>query len=148
SDANVTALAEAGTVGIVANTGDFGASPSFTFTKTNVSGSEITIANHGFATGDQVLYTADTPIGNLTSGQTYFVIRDSANTLRLATSPQNALNGIAITFNTATIGTSDAQVLSPVNAQGTGNTQSFAASAVDYPDSEFDVANHGFTTGQ
>ena len=51
----------------------------------------IVINGHGLSTGQRVTYQTDgTPITGLTSGQDYYVIRLDADTIRLATTAQNA----------------------------------------------------------
>jgi flagellin len=49
-----------------------------------VADDTITITGHGFVTGDQVVYTSGTAITNLTSTNTYSVIRIDDNTIKLA----------------------------------------------------------------
>ena len=62
--------------------------------------------NHGMNTGDKVRYTTSgVAHGGLTSGTDYYIIRDSANTFRLATSASNANSGIAATLTKLGTGT-------------------------------------------
>ena len=58
----------------------------------------ITIPNHGFSLGELVEYDTGggDPIGGLTSGSPYYIISVDGNTLKLATSLNNANNGTAI----------------------------------------------------
>jgi hypothetical protein len=74
----------------------------------DLSANTITITNHGLVTGNQIVYTngGGTSIGGLTSGTTYFVIRDSSSVIRLASSSANALAGTAIDLSTGAVGTS------------------------------------------
>ncbi len=74
-----------------------GSTGTQTFTASAVSGNEIMAANHGFVTGQQVVYTAaNQPIVGLASGQTCYVIVVDANHFELATSAANAAARIAI----------------------------------------------------
>jgi 6-phosphogluconolactonase (cycloisomerase 2 family) len=74
-----------------------GSTGTQTFNSSAVSGNEITAANHGFVTGQQIVYTAgNQAIGGLASGQTYYVIAVDANHFELATSAANAAAGVAI----------------------------------------------------
>src|SRR5262249_15405177 len=61
----------------------------------HTSNNDIIIPNHGFNTGDAVTYTytggLSDPIGGLTSGQTYFVIKVDSNTIQLASSYYQAV---------------------------------------------------------
>lgn len=75
-------------------------SKTFTANSTMVSttAETITIAEHGFATGDRVLYLnggGTAPTG-LTSNTAYFVISANENAVKLATTLANALAGTAI----------------------------------------------------
>lgn len=57
----------------------------------------ITYTNHKFETGDEVIYTSGgTDITNLTDGNTYFIRKIDANTIRLATTLTNAQAGTTI----------------------------------------------------
>ena len=57
----------------------------------------FTISNHGFVTGDKVNYDADTTAASgLTDGADYYVIKLNDNSFQLATSLENAGEGIAI----------------------------------------------------
>ena len=64
----------------------------------NTSTEVITISNHGLATGDQITYNngGGTSITGLTYGTTYYAIRVSANTIKVALTYSNALNSSAI----------------------------------------------------
>jgi hypothetical protein len=70
---------------------------SFTFqadaTGINDTNNTITIANHGFSTGQEVVYTnagVGTNIQNLATTYTYYVIKVDVNTIALATTATNA----------------------------------------------------------
>lgn len=70
---------------------------TFTAADVNLSNNRITIASHGYQTSDPVIYTrSGTTVTPLVDGTTYYVIRVNANTIRLATSATNALNGTGI----------------------------------------------------
>lgn len=62
------------------------------------SAETITLTGHPFVTGDQVTYSdgSGTAIGGLTDGGTFFVIKVDANTIKLATTLNNANAGTAI----------------------------------------------------
>jgi hypothetical protein len=74
----------------------------------------ITKTAHGFITGDKVTYGngGGTSITGLTDGTDYFVIKVSANTLKLASSYANALAGTAVNLTVVGVGTS--HTLTPV----------------------------------
>ena len=61
----------------------------------NTSTEVITITNHKFVSGNQVVYSngGGTSIGNLTSGNKYFVHTVSANTIKLTNTYANAIAG-------------------------------------------------------
>ena len=73
----------------------------------NSSTEVITLTDvHPLKTGDAVVYTAGaTTIGNLTTGQTYYVIRQSQTQIKLATSYANAVAGTVINLTSAGTGT-------------------------------------------
>ena len=58
----------------------------------------ITITDHGFSTGDRVVYSdgGGTVITGLSDETTYYVQRTGANTLKLATSQENAYSGTVV----------------------------------------------------
>jgi len=58
----------------------------------------ITITAHGFSTGDRVVYSdgGGTVITGLSDETTYYVQRTGANTLKLATSQENAYTGTVV----------------------------------------------------
>ena len=58
----------------------------------------ITYVAHGFSTGDKVTYTdgGGTAVVGLVDGGTYYIIKTSDNTFKLATSYANATGGTAI----------------------------------------------------
>lgn len=64
----------------------------------------ITVNNHGFKTTDPVSYSVVTgsTVGGLSNGSTYYVIRVTDNTIKLATSAANAIAGSEINLTTAT----------------------------------------------
>jgi hypothetical protein len=74
----------------------------------NAGSGVITKAAHGFATGDKVTYTdgGGTSVGGLVDGGTYYVIRLTSSTLKLAATYANATAGsptaIAITDGVGT----------------------------------------------
>ncbi|MCU0255242.1 MAG: hypothetical protein MUF60_00715, partial [Vicinamibacterales bacterium] len=106
--ARVTALGVNGTV--TAYTGGFsGANGSDSATTANnkeflgsaldATSGRITVAGHGFSTGDRVVYGADrAALGGLSTGQRYFVISDGANQFRLAATLEDAQADRALTL--------------------------------------------------
>ena len=53
-------------------------------TEFNIINDTITSPNHGYRTGDKLLYTSDEVAEGLVSGQSYYVIKDTSNTFKLA----------------------------------------------------------------
>ena len=62
---------------------------------------------HTFYTGEEVVYKSGggTAIGGLTTGTTYYAIRNSATSLSLATTRENAYNATKLTLSSAGTGT-------------------------------------------
>ena len=58
----------------------------------------ITITAHGFTTGDRVVYSegGGTVITGLNNAATYYIRKTGANTLKLATSQENAFSGTVV----------------------------------------------------
>lgn len=74
----------------------------------DLTNNEINVTSHGFSTGDLVVFTtSDTlPIPlNAFPDSTYWIINVDANTFQIATTEQNALDGVAIDL--ATYGTNE-----------------------------------------
>ena len=79
---------------------------SFTASSGNVStvNNTITLSSHGLSTFDRAKYDANgnTVIGGLVDGTEYFVIKEDANTIKLATNYSHALAGTAISLTSVT----------------------------------------------
>ena len=128
--------------------------PRATFTTSNVSSAtnKITITGHGFETGDMVTYTNGTtntdPItGWLTNGGTYYVIADDVNTIRLATSRENALAGIAVDLNTASASGTSFE-LEESNVVQVERPTFTPETAINNTNHTITMTGHGYTTGQ
>lgn len=67
-------------------------------TDVDTSADTITLTSHGYATGDRIVYDVNsgTELGGLTDGTTYYVIKEDANTIKLATTRRNAEDDVAI----------------------------------------------------
>ena len=66
----------------------------------------FTITNHPFTTGDLVVISSTGVIpGGLSAGNSYFVISDSASTIKFAVTRSNAINGVEIDIQTIGSGT-------------------------------------------
>ena len=81
-----------------------------TFTATSVyvaiATNIITLAEHDVFTGDEVVYNngGGTSIGGLTSGSTYYVVKITANTIKLATTHANAVAGTPVVIDLTAVG--------------------------------------------
>lgn len=84
-------------------------------TETSIGESDniITINGHTYETGDAVQYSNEsgTNVSGLTSGTTYYVVRVSRDTIKLATSLSNANSGNVITITPASEGAGQTQAL-------------------------------------
>ena len=65
-------------------------SQDFTAAGVNTSTNAITIANHGFVTGEKIIHTATTPSAGLSDNGIYYIIRVDFNSFKLADSEYNA----------------------------------------------------------
>jgi hypothetical protein len=120
-----------------------GTPTTFSFPVANVTASTIGLtASENLQTGQAVVYQAgmgNTPIGGLTSGQTYFVIAQNAETIQLAATATDALNNHFIT-------------LDPTGATGTqsivaGSASPFTAVPYSVTGPAPNTINFGFNTG-
>jgi hypothetical protein len=81
-----------------------------TFTATSVyvaiSTNIITLTEHDLFTGDEVVYNngGGTSIGGLTSGNTYYVVKMTANTIKLATTRANAVANTPVVIDLTAVG--------------------------------------------
>ena len=75
-------------------------------TAVNLTTEVLTITAHGFVTGQKVIYSngGGTSITGLTSGTDYYVIKLTANTIKLATTLVNAIAGTAINLTVVGVG--------------------------------------------
>lgn len=65
----------------------------------------LLIPGHGFATGDKVTFTSTgTPPTGLTSGSSYFVIKSTADKIKLATTYDYAIAGTAVNLTGVGVG--------------------------------------------
>jgi hypothetical protein len=67
---------------------------------TDVDSNTITYINHGLSTGDKVTYTngGGTSVGGLTTGSTYYIVKLTNNTFKLAASYLDAIAGSPVTL--------------------------------------------------
>ena len=66
----------------------------------------IEIENHGYITGQKVIYTAATPAVGLSEGGMYYIVKVGDNSIKLAASYYNATleNPIIVDFTSTTAG--------------------------------------------
>lgn len=76
----------------------------------STSNDTITYNNHRFITGQRVTYTdgSGSPIGNLSDGGVYYIIKNDQNTIKLAANASDAANNISIDLNALGTGTDHA----------------------------------------
>ena len=73
-----------------------------TGTATSAAADTVTIANHGFVTGDKVISTTLAGFPTNTASTPRYVIKVDENTIKLASNLGNAINGTALDLTTAT----------------------------------------------
>ncbi len=88
-----------------------------TFLQSNVSTTNdtISIVNHGFNTGDQVIYESTSVVSGLTTSGTYYVIKDNSDTIKLASNYYNATIQYPEHISLASTGGAVLHSLLPVN---------------------------------
>jgi hypothetical protein len=96
---------------IVTTAGKLSGLTYVTTTGMDLTNNTIKISSHGFADLDLVTYSngGGTSIGGLTNDRSYYVIYIDANTIKLATSYENADNAVAIDLTS--VGTGSAHTL-------------------------------------
>jgi hypothetical protein len=77
-------------------------------TALNTSTETITVGSHWYSDGDSVVYTSGggTAIGNLVNNTTYYIIKSSSTTIRLALTYADAIAGTPINLSSGATGTS------------------------------------------
>ncbi|MCA1951845.1 MAG: LEPR-XLL domain-containing protein, partial [Hyphomicrobiales bacterium] len=103
-----------------------GGSADFATANVDYATDTITAPAHGLITGQEILYTAEsTALGGLSGGGRYYVIRDGADTFRLAQTRDLAFAGTAIDLTerrdsrNAVVGTAlDRHVVQSLNSTG------------------------------
>lgn len=73
----------------------------------------IVLGNTSFATGDAVVYTKSgtNAVGGLTTATTYYVVRTSGNTIKLAATYADAVAGTPVVINLSALGDGTADTL-------------------------------------
>ena len=132
----------------------------------------ISIPNHGFTTGELVQYDSvgQTPLSGLTSGNPYYIIAPNGDNIKLATTLENAVAGVAVNILTTPPGVGRHRILSLAKSpDGTytintvPTTTSFTVpangfvpfivktftprSVVDLQQNNIRILSHGFLTG-
>jgi flagellin len=94
---------------------------------TDSTSDTFNIAAHGFSTGDAVVYSngSGDAVGGLTSGTTYYVIKTSNDSFKLASSSANALASPPVPIDITSLGTvadDSIQKKFSINAVGVNNS--------------------------
>ncbi len=120
--------------------------PRLAFATGGVAGNAITIANHGLSTGDEVFYSATSPLDGLKTDRSYFVIRVDANTVRLADTLELAKAGTALAVSAVGNSGKD-HALARRLKSSEGEALGFADSDVNFASGQITIANHGLSSG-
>jgi hypothetical protein len=174
-DASIVKLATTSALTTFANiTGPGTGTQQLLITSLNYSTETITIPSHGFTQGELVLYDAkgQTVVNGLTTATPYYIIFVDKDNIRLATTPENAVDEVAvdITDTPSGVGRHTLQSLSKtpdgiynitsldveepntftVTARGSVPviTKTFnPRTSIDLPQNAFYIPSHGFITG-
>ena len=167
-DDDVTLDALANGDGLTAPTGSFNVSwtdkPNAEFDPGAIVGDIITLNEHGYQTGDQVVYNNsfedeqqesesdedyqnrlnEASVGGLNTGQAYYIIWESDNSFRLAETYEDAMagNAIALTGSVAVGDTHRIEI-----AYGITVTPSNIDPSTDVSGDVITMNDHGFVTG-
>jgi autotransporter-associated beta strand protein len=116
-------------------------------TAVNPSTDTITLANHGFTTGQQLDYGVssdqDEAIGGLVDQTAYFVIRIDASTFRLAATVEDATAGTSAAIDLTSHGTGTSHIFGYTEV-GTGFSP---VANFNGATDTFTITGHGFSTG-
>lgn len=120
----------------------------------NTTNNTISIQDHGFLSGQKVIYTAASPSGGLSNYETYYIIFVDENTIQLSNTYFDSKVGRPIEIN---ITTASAGTLSPVNPpinlyrdsrvefDLSDSSLSFAYQSIRYPAFKFELfSDSGF----
>ena len=89
---------------------------TFTQSGINTSANSITITNHGYSTGDKIIYESTGAAGGLSDNTAYFVIKDSNDSIKLATNYYNATIQYPLPIGlTSTAGADIVHYINPIN---------------------------------
>ena len=88
----------------------------------------ITISNHGFKTGQKVLYTASTAAGGLTSNGIYFIVRVDNNKFKLSNNYYHATLEKPVIINITSASAGNIALINPPVAVYKDSTVSFDVS--------------------
>jgi len=174
-DPSIVRLALTNTLNTFANiTGPGTGTQQLLITSLNFTSDTITLPSHGFLQGELVLYDAkgQTVVNGLTTATPYYIIFIDQDNIKLATTPENAVAGIAvnITDTPAGVGRHTLQSLSKtpdgiynitslnplapntftVQAQGSVPliTKTFnPRTSINLQENAFYIPSHGFLTG-
>jgi len=93
----------------------------------NTGTSEIYLPNNKLSTGDKIVYysNGNTAIGGLTNNETYFVIKEKSDYIRLSNFAVNAKSGIGITLTSVGSGVQSIALVNPLLLATKGNFLKF-----------------------
>lgn len=90
---------------------------SFTYDKVDLNKNTITINNHGYYTGQKVIYSSNIPITGLTNEKIYYIVANSRDKIKLSETYSDSLLQYPITIDFQYVSTSSISTLSPINPQ-------------------------------
>ena len=107
-----------------------GTAHSFIYVVVNLDEDSLYIPGHELVTGSRVVYSAGggTPIGGLTSGNSYFALRIDNNILKLSTNKEGT-------------------ALVNLSSLGTGN-HTLTTNQLNLADNQISIPAHGFSSGE
>ena len=134
---------------LIANPRNFGTSD------VDIASNTLTIEDHGYSTGDKVIYNASVAIGGLVNDEIYYVVRFNKDRIKLSSSYYNATKDVPeiIDFSSASLGSVSAinpriSIISNqvVNFDLSDNSLSYSKGSISYPAFDFKLyTNKNFT---
>jgi len=87
---------------------------SFTSDKVDISRNTIEIENHGYITGEKILYISTSPIGGLKTEKIYYVIVNNPNSIKVADSYYQATKNIPENIDLTSSGSGSFSQVNPI----------------------------------
>ena len=128
---------------------------SFDASDVNITNNIITIQNHGYQTGEKVIYNATVAIGGLTNDEIYYVVRFNKDSIKLSSTYYNAIKDIPEVIDFTSASSGSISLVNPrifaisnqvINFDLSDSSLSYSKGSISYPAFDFKLyTNSDFT---